>query len=227
MEDLMGIVKFDERGLIPAIVQDAEGGEVLMLAYMNREAVERTVKTGYSHFFSRSRNRIWMKGEESGNIQEVKEVFYDCDLDAILLKVKQHGVCCHEGYKSCFFRKWGSSGSSTIIEREIGPEELYGSAIIKKIYNVIVDRKIHPKENSYVSHMMKKGLDGILKKIIEEAGEVCLSAKDGVKEGIIYEIADLWFHSLLIMGYCEITPDDIFKELGKRFGKGGLKRGGN
>lgn len=227
MEDLIGILKFDQRELIPAIVQDAEDGEVLMLAYMNREAVEKTIKTGYSHFFSRSKNRIWMKGEESGNVQEVKGIYYDCDCDAILLKVKQHGVCCHEGYGSCFFRKWEEGRSSTILERQKEPEEMYRSGILRAIYDVIMNRKTHPNKDSYVSQLMEKGLDGILKKIIEEAGEVCISAKNGGSEDIIYEIADLWFHLLVLMGYYEIRPDDIFKELGRRFGKSGLRKKGN
>ena len=154
-----------------------------------------------------------MKGEESGNVQDIKEVYYDCDMDTILYLVEQTGVACHTGERTCFYRSsegdkeapvFGSSNSSKTLD---------------DVYEVILDRKINPKDGSYVSGLFEKGLDKILKKIGEEAGETIIGAKNEDKKEIIYETADLWFHSMIVLSYFGITPNDIYEELGRRFGK--------
>lgn len=206
-------IKFNEDGLVPVIVQDVSTGQVLMLAYANKEAIQKTIDSGKSHFWSRSRDKLWMKGEESGNVQDIKEVYYDCDIDTLLYLVQQTGVACHTGEKTCFYRAtkgnkeaptFGSSDSSKTLD---------------EVYEVIMDRKLNPKDGSYVSGLFEKGLDKILKKIGEEAGETIIGAKNEDKKEIIYETADLWFHSMIVLSYFGITPNDIYKELGRRFGK--------
>ena len=206
-------IKFGDNGLVPVIVQDAGSGQVLMFAYANKEAIQKTVDSGKSHFWSRSREKLWMKGEESGNIQDIREVYYDCDIDTILYLVEQTGVTCHTGERTCFYRSldgdkeaptFGSSNSSKTLD---------------DVYEVILDRKLNPKDGSYVSGLFEKGLDKILKKIGEEAGETIIGAKNQDKKEVIYETADLWFHSLIALSYFGITPNDIYEELGKRFGK--------
>ena len=127
MAEKLDLLKFDDKGLIPAIIQDAESGQVLMMAYMDRTALERTIETGKTHFWSRSRQKYWMKGESSGHIQEVVEIYTDCDADCLLIKVRQHGAACHTGYYSCFFRKYEpQSGWQTVGEKVFDPDEVYG-----------------------------------------------------------------------------------------------------
>ena len=209
-------LKYDNNGLIPVIVQDWKNGEVLMLAYMNEEALRKTIETGYTHFWSRSRGKLWKKGETSGNEQFVKEISYDCDNDTLLVKVEQKGVACHTGNRTCFYSKLSSFSPSAF--------SLQPSAfIIDKIYEVIQDRKRNMREGSYVSSLFKNGRDKILKKISEEASEVVIGSKNEKKEEIVWEIADLWFHTLVLLGYHDITPEDIYRELQKRFGKSGVK----
>ena len=155
-----------------------------------------------------------MKGEQSGNTQKLIDIYYDCDRDVILYTVKQKGVACHTNEKNCFFTKLDCT-------KQLSPDFLNSIPLktLDDIYKVIEDRKTNRKENSYVSGLFEKGIDKILKKIGEEAGEVIIGAKNKDKDEIIYEVADLWFHSLIAMSYFEIKPDDIYKELGKRFGK--------
>ncbi|OGV99281.1 MAG: bifunctional phosphoribosyl-AMP cyclohydrolase/phosphoribosyl-ATP pyrophosphatase [Nitrospinae bacterium RIFCSPLOWO2_02_39_17] len=209
-------LKYDSNGLIPAVIQDWKNGDVLMLAYMNEEALRKTIETGYTHFWSRSRGKLWKKGETSGNEQFVKEISYDCDNDTLLVKVEQKGVACHTGNRTCFYSKLSSFSPSAF--------SLQPSAfIIDKIYEVIQDRKRNMREGSYVSSLFKNGRDKILKKISEEASEVVIGSKNEKKEEIVWEIADLWFHTLVLLGYHDITPEDIYRELQKRFGKSGVK----
>ncbi len=216
-------IKFDESGLIPAIVQDDVTGEILMMAYMNRLALDKTLSTGKVHFFSRSRARLWRKGETSGHELQVRSVLLDCDQDAVLVKARALGPTCHTGRWSCFFRviKNGRvrtlSGSGTMLSN-LPPD------LLQRIYEVIIDRKNRPKKESYVSSLFKMGKDRILKKIGEEAGELIIGSKNNRREEVIYELADLWFHSLVVMGYHGITLQDLYKELGNRFGKSGLKQ---
>ncbi|MGH7885827.1 MAG: bifunctional phosphoribosyl-AMP cyclohydrolase/phosphoribosyl-ATP diphosphatase HisIE [Thermodesulfobacteriota bacterium] len=203
-------LKFDCNGLLPVIVQDYKSGQILMLAYANEEALQKTVDTGKTHFWSRSRNKLWNKGEESGNFQEVKEIFIDCDKDTVLITIEQTGVACHTGKETCFF--------TNIESKEILSPKFQSNAV-EKVFAVVEDRKKNPKENSYVSSLMKSGIDRILKKIGEEAGETIIAAKNKDKKELIYELTDLWFHSLVLLSYAGLNPDNIFEELKSRFGK--------
>ncbi len=193
-------VKFDQNGLIPAIVQDVKTGKVLMLAYMNRESLEKTIETGTTWFWSRSRKELWNKGATSGNIQRVEEIVLDCDNDAILIKVNQEGVACHTGNYTCFYRQ----------NHEVTPY------ILSEVYKVILERKRTLPEGSYVAKKMKEGLDRILKKIGEEASELIIAAKNQNEKEIIYEMADLIFHSLMVLGYFEIDINKLYEEFESR-----------
>ena len=219
MTNLLEHIKFDKNGLIPAIIQDAENGQVLMLGYMNREAVEKSLQTGRTHFWSRSRNKLWMKGESSGHIQTIKEAYFDCDKDALLFKVKQTRAACHTGHYSCFFNK--ISDDCGIIENDepvFQPKNVYSdnAAILKELYEVVSDRRIHPKEGSYTNYLFEKGLDKILKKVGEESAEVIIASKNGSKDEITYETADLIYHLIVLLVEQGVTLDDIYKELRKR-----------
>ena len=214
MED-MGTLQFDERGLVPAIVQDAATGQVLMLAYMNRESIAKTLTTGLAHYWSRSRGQLWQKGETSGHIQHVREIRYDCDADTLLLLVEQEGVACHTGERSCFFRLL--PGGPTIHDPPI-PE-----ALLHRLYEVILDRKQRSPQESYVAALFARGQDQVLKKVVEEAAEVALASKNGRPEEILYEMADLWFHALVALGWHNLPPHRVFQELQRRFGISGLR----
>ena len=191
-------VKFNQDGLVPAIAQDVGTGEVLMLAYMNEEALRLTKETGIAHYYSRSRQALWKKGETSGHIQEVKGIYYDCDGDAVLLKVNQIGAACHTGNYSCFFNE------------EKGYKDL--SNTLKDLYKVIIDRKKNPKEGSYTQYLFDKGIDKILKKIGEEATEVIIGAKND-KQELIYEASDLIYHLIVLLVNEGVTPAEIMEEL--------------
>ncbi len=204
-------------GLVPVIVQDVETNEVLMLAYMNEEALELTQKTGYAHYYSRSRNKLWKKGESSGHTQEVKEMLIDCDNDTILLKVKQNGVACHTGRKSCFFTKLDTSEEILDIEKEIEYN------FIDKLYHTLLDRKNADPKTSYVSYIYHKGENSLLKKVAEEAAEFCFAIKDNNNKEIIYEAADLAFHALIALALKNIHPDAVLEELKRREGISGIE----
>ncbi len=215
-------IAWDERGLVPVVVQDAKTNQVLMLAYMNKEALERTLSTKKAHFYSRKRQRIWMKGEESGNTLEVEEIRVDCDSDTLLLRVNPKGPACHTGHKSCFYRNLEGEELSTAVSKD-----LYGPncSILERVYEVILERKATPeREDSYTALLFRKGLDKILKKVGEEASEVIIACKNKDRGEIIYEVADLFFHTLVAMGYFDIAPARIYEELHKRFGKSGLRK---
>jgi len=215
-------LRFDANGLIPAIAQDAENGQVLMHAYMNAEAVARTLDSGLAHYYSRSRGRLWRKGEESGHVQRVRSIRYDCDEDTLLLAVEQVVAACHTGHRSCFYRELPGADrpSGEVSEQRFDPAAVYsGLGILAEIYAVIQDRKACPSEGSYVASLLSKGPDQALKKIAEEAAEVLLAAKEENREQLIYEMADLWFHSLIVLAQSEIRPEEIAQELGRRFGK--------
>jgi phosphoribosyl-ATP pyrophosphohydrolase/phosphoribosyl-AMP cyclohydrolase len=174
-----------------------------MLAYMNKESLKRTLETKKTHFWSRSRKKLWLKGETSGHFQQIKSISYDCDADTLLVKVEQTGVACHTGERSCFFR-------DILEDKETGAE------ILSEVYRIIQDRKGNPKEGSYVSSLFKEGKDKILKKIIEESCEVILDSKNDNKDSLIKEVADLWFHTLVMLGYHDIPPQKVYQELKNR-----------
>ena len=212
------MVDFEKNnGLVPVIVQDADTNEVLMLAYMNEEALNLTKSTGFAHYFSRSRNKIWKKGESSGNTQEVKEILVDCDNDTILLKVKQKGPACHTGRKSCFFTNLKTN------EVTIDKEEEIEYNFVDKLYHTLLERKKADPKTSYVSSLYHKGENSLLKKIAEEAAEFCFAVKDNNKDEIIYEAADLAFHTLIALAYKNIHPEAILEELKRREGISGIE----
>jgi phosphoribosyl-ATP pyrophosphohydrolase/phosphoribosyl-AMP cyclohydrolase len=213
-------LRFDANGLIPAIAQDAGNGQVLMHAYMNAEALARTMETGLAHYYSRSRRRLWRKGEESGHVQRVREILYDCDADTLLLKVDQDVAACHTGHRSCFYRTLGSAVPAEAAGLRFDPGAVYaGLGILADVYGVILDRKSQAPEGSYVASLFAKGRDQILKKILEEAAEVLTASKDGDRKQLIYEMADLWFHTLVLLAEHDVRPEEIAEELGRRFGK--------
>jgi phosphoribosyl-AMP cyclohydrolase / phosphoribosyl-ATP pyrophosphohydrolase len=210
--------KFDEQGLLPAVVQDWLDGSILMLGYMNQEAIARTLATKRVHFWSRSRRRLWEKGETSGHTLHVKDLFVDCDQDTILVKAQAVGPTCHTGERACFFLRLDEQGR---IDGHKSQDAAGG--ILNAVLKTIQDRRAHPQAGSYTTKLFEGGHDKILKKVAEEAGEVLLASKGGKREEIVYEIADLLFHTLIVLGYHEITLQDIYMELGKRFGKSGLR----
>jgi len=197
-------LKFNEKGLIPVIVQDYYTKKVLMLAYMNEESLKLTLEQGETFFYSRSRSEIWHKGETSGNIQKVKKIFYDCDEDTLLIKVETDGPACHTGNVSCFFRSLDGK-----YEEDID--------ILNKIYKIVEDRKINPVEGSYTNYLFEKGLDKILKKVGEETTEAVIAAKNNSKEEIIYEVSDLIYHMIVLLVEKKISLNDIFIELENRY----------
>ena len=208
-------------GLIPVIVQDYESNEVLMLAYMNEEALKLTKSTKFAHYFSRSRNKLWKKGESSGHTQEVQDILIDCDNDTILLKVKQNGVACHTGRKSCFFTNLENNEEVLKVEKEIKYN------FLDDLYHTLLERKGADPKSSYVASLYNKGENSILKKVVEEAGEFSFAIKDDDKDEIIYEAADLLFHSLVALAYKNIHPEAVLNELKRREGVSGIEEKNN
>ena len=211
LKDWIDTLKFDDDGLIPAVVQDADSFQVLMVAYMNRESIEKTVCEGRTCFWSRSRKALWLKGETSGHFQDVRAVYCDCDRDCLLIQVDQTGAACHTGQKSCFFTRLFAQ-----------PRCAAGGAAPKfslsELYRIVQDRKASNPQGSYTAKLLSSGQDRVLKKVAEEAGEVMLASKNNDKDEIIREMADLWFHSLLVLAYHDIAPRAVIDELAHRHG---------
>lgn len=218
MSEIVKNIKFDDKGLIPVIAQDYNTNEVLMMAYMNKEALEKSLETGKAHYFSRSRNKLWQKGETSGHYQYIKSIKIDCDNDALLIKVEQVEGACHTGHYSCFYREISEKeGLKETQEKVFDEKEVYdGAKVLKEVYDVMVDRTINPKEGSYTNYLFEKGLDKILKKVGEEAAEVIIAAKNKDKGEIVYEISDLFYHLFVLMVERGVKLDDIYNELKKR-----------
>ena len=205
-------IKYDEKGLVPAIIQDVKTNEVLMLAYMNKESLAKTIASGQTWFYSRSRKELWNKGATSGNVQNVVDVFYDCDQDALLIKVEQNGVACHTGEYSCFYRKLNDvSPNKTLVSDNNGI-----ATLLNELYSVINDRKENPKEGSYTTYLFEKGQDKILKKVGEESAETIIASKNMDNNELLYEMADLWYHCLVLLAYHNITPEELLNELASR-----------
>ena len=204
-------LKFNPRGLIPAIVQSAGDGKVLMMAWMNPETIELTRKTGYTHFYSRSRGKIWKKGEESGNTQKVGKMEYDSDADTLLITVESAGPACHTGKETCFFEEISAG------DELVKPEPLDDENLLDRLYQVIQQRKRELPEGSYVASLFKKGEAGYLKKIGEEAVEFVIGCKNRDREEIVYEAADLIFHMMVALSAQDIPPGEVLAELKKRF----------
>lgn len=198
--------KKNSDGIIPVVVQDYKTDKVLMVAYMNEEAFNLTIKTGKMTYFSRSRNEIWVKGVTSGHFQYVKELSMDCDLDTMLAKVYQVGVPCHTGADTCFF--------NTLVKKEY--DESNPMRVFEDVYNVILDRKKNPKEGSYTNYLFDKGIDKILKKVGEEATEIVIAAKNPDPQEVKYEISDFLYHVMVLMAEKGVSWKEITKELSRR-----------
>lgn len=207
MEDIN--IKFDDKGLVPAVVQDSTSGKVLMVAYMNEESLKMTLETKKATFYSRSRNRLWVKGETSGNYMNVVSVDVDCDEDCLLVQVNPDGPACHTGEETCFYRRIddGKLVRNTDEKR---------ADILQRLQAVAEDRRKNPQEGSYTNYLFDKGEDKILKKVGEEAAEVVIAGKNRSKSEIQYEVADLMYHLTVMLVDNEMTWQDIFDELEKR-----------
>jgi len=196
-------LRYDGQGLIPAVVQEAETGEVLMVAWMDREAVTNTLATGLTHFWSRSRQAAWRKGETSGHSQHVQGVYADCDADTLLVQVHQDGVACHTGQRSCFFTALQGPGAA--------------GNMLHRIERIVADRKAAPPAGSYVAGLLAKGEGAVCRKIGEEAVEVITAALGGEGDRrVMEEVADLWFHTLVLLGERSIPLGDVLEELARR-----------
>ena len=196
-------LKFDERGLIPAIVVDTQTKRVLTLAYMNRESLRISMERGLTCFYSRSRQQLWLKGETSGNYQHIVSITADCDRDALVVEVRKDGPACHLGTDSCF--------ETPLYEGEEPPAFAY-----EDLMQMLIGRKETPKEGSYTTYLFEKGVDKILKKVGEETTEVIIAAKDGDRPNTIYEIGDLMYHVMVLMVEMGISLEDIYREMASR-----------
>ena len=211
-------IDFGPDGLVPAIVQDAGTGEVLTLAYMNREALERTILTGETHFWSRSRRELWHKGATSGNVQRVREMRIDCDGDALLVLVERTGPACHTGSRTCFHRSLDGEAVSLAAAPRWDVSCGGPASVLERLYDVIADRRLNPKEGSYTCALFDAGLERILKKLGEESVEVMLAAMADDEEQVVYECADLLYHLLVLLAFRGTGPAQVFEEFARRFG---------
>lgn len=254
MANILEMVKYNADGLVPAITQDIRTDEVLMLAYMNEEALRKTIETGLVHYYSRSRQKLWLKGETSGHYQKVKSISIDCDGDTLLIKAEQTGAACHTGHRSCFFTRLdadelkagadmvhcgdnedtaGQTANIPAAASEAGfcsessadaadgkgsgkPAEGAGPEVLEEVFDIICDRLKNPKEGSYTNYLFTKGLDKILKKVGEEACEVIIASKNGQAGEISAEIADLFYHIMVLLAQQGMTLNNIYEELKKR-----------
>jgi len=218
--NILDKVDFEKNdGIIPVIAQDNTTNEVLMLAYMNKEALELTLNTSYAHYYSRSKKRLWKKGETSGHTQEVIDILLDCDNDTIVLKINQKGVACHTGRKSCFFTS--IKNEKIISDIEVDTTSSYG--IIDTLYHTIEKRKSANPKESWTAKLLQGDQNSMLKKIVEEAGEFTFAIKDNNEKEIIYECADITYHVLVALASKNINPDRVKQELKRRFGLSGIK----
>ena len=218
LETVLNRVDWQKSDLLPVIVQDNVNNEVLMMAYMNKEALELSLNTKIAHYFSRSKQRIWKKGESSGHTQTIHSFNIDCDNDTLLIKVTQEGVACHTGRRSCFFTELETGEVNS--EVEVSSEALYG--VIDTLYHTIQERKNADPKTSWTAKLLSKGDNTILKKVVEEAGEFSFAYKDDDKDEMIYEAADLTYHMLVALAAKNISPDRIKQELARRFNMSGI-----
>lgn len=205
IEEFVDNVKFDAAGLIPAVVQDVENNEVLMVAWMNRESLKRSLESGRTWFYSRSRQALWLKGETSGNYQYIREVRLDCDGDTLLFKVEQLGVACHLGNRSCFSRVVGSTA-----------DEAKTDSIVADLYALIQERRESLPEGSYTAKLFQRGRGRIAQKVGEEAVETVVAAMQDDHSELVEETADLIYHLLVLLVECGVSPGEIRKKLAER-----------
>lgn len=212
-EEFLQAVKYDEKGLVPVIAQDYHSKKVRMLAYMNEEALTKTLETGKVHYYSRSRQELWLKGETSSHYQYLKGIAVDCDGDTLLMQIEQAGgISCHTGNSSCFYRELKEDlpkAKQEIIKME-------NNQMLAELYTTIIERKENPKEGSYTNYLMDKGLNKILKKIGEECTETIIAAKDDDNKELVFEVADLMYHLTVMMAVKGINWDDVAVELQQR-----------
>lgn len=212
-EEFLKTVKYDEKGLVPVIAQDYHSKKVRMLAYMNEEALTKTLQTGKVHYYSRSRQELWLKGDTSSYYQYLKGIAIDCDGDTILLQIEQvGGISCHTGHSTCFYRELKEDLPKT--KHEV--MKIQENQMLAELYTTIMERKINPKEGSYTNYLLDKGLNKILKKVGEECTEVIIAAKDNDPQEVTFEIADLMYHLTVMMAVEGITWDDVADELKRR-----------
>lgn len=215
MEDILQQIKWDEKGLISVIAQDVHSKKVRMLAYMNEEALKKTIETGRVYYYSRTRQKLWEKGEESGHFQLLRSMSIDCDGDSLLIQIEQvGGISCHTGNPTCFYRTMKKDHWTQEVPFESEKEDQ--GNMIKYVYDIIAHRKQNPKEGSYTNYLLKEGLDKILKKVGEESTEVIIAAKNLDQAELTYEISDLLFHLSVLMLELGVTWEDIYRELSKR-----------
>lgn len=228
-DEIVSSICFDKQGLIPIITQDADTKEVLMLAYANREALEKTITLKQAHYYSRSRGELWHKGATSGNFQHIIDIRYDCDCDAVLYIVRQDGAACHTGEYSCFYRSMLSHFSDTAFggspdamnasqDAMNASQDAMNGILLCKLQSVISNRKANPMEGSYTNYLFDKGIDKILKKVGEECAEVIIAAKNGSKTETTYETADLLYHMTVLLTEMGLKWPDIMAELKDRSG---------
>lgn len=252
MNTWLNEVKFNADGLIPAIAQDYQTGRVLMVAWQNQEALQLTAEKNQAVYYSRSRQKLWHKGEESGHFQTVHEIRLDCDADVIILMIEQHGgIACHTGRESCFYRKLTADGWQIVDAQLKNPDEIYQNNhadksqlihnseqknsvdetvdVLDYLAKLMIERKSANADESYVANLYRKGLNKILEKVGEESVESIISAKnyqhersEANKNDLIYEVADLWFHSIVMLGYFDLNPQQVLDELARRQGLSGL-----
>ena len=245
MSNWLDEVKFDAHGLVPAIAQHHQTGRVLMVAWMNREALQLTAEKNQAVYYSRSRQKLWHKGEESGHFQTVHEIRLDCDADVIILQIEQHGgIACHTGRESCFYRKLTPQGWEIVDAQLKDPTAIYGASakteahdyvqteqvdVLAHLGQLMQQRKTAEADSSYVASLYKKGINKILEKVGEESIESIIAAKDYAtdatlehKNDLIYEVADVWFHSIVMLGYFDLEPQLVLDELARRQGLSGL-----
>ena len=208
-------LSYTDQGLIPTLIQDHLDGAVLMMAWMNRESLIKTLETGRTWFWSRSRQELWPKGETSGHVQWVQQIWTDCDRDTLLISVRQVGdVACHTGARSCFFQPFPA-------EQGLGPDpqprlEAPAADTLSQVYGVIQDRQAHPQPNSYTSRLLSRGDNAILKKLGEETAEVVMAVKDQDPDAIASEMADLWYHCLVALAHHQVDVKDVYRQLQAR-----------
>lgn len=248
-------VKFNSQGLIPAIAQDHHTGRVLMVAWMNRESLQMTAEKNQAVYYSRSRAKLWHKGEESGHFQTVHEIRLDCDADVIVLQIEQHGgIACHTGRQSCFYRRLTAQGWEIVDSQLKDPKQIYAEKstnphtlamensqaraetveVLDYLGKMMAERKQANPDSSYVAKLYHKGLNKILEKIGEESVELIIAAKEyqleksaDNKNDLIYEVADLWFHCVVMLGHFDLDPQIILNELARRQGLSGLTEKAN
>lgn len=215
-------LKFDEQGLIPAIIQDSRTYEVLTLAYMNVESLARTIQTGQTWFWSRSRGELWHKGATSGNFQKVVDIRIDCDGDALVVLVEPEGPACHLGERTCFHnglqsaepRVWGGERSLDVVKGNA----LELGILLDELYRIISERRASRPEGSYTTYLFNAGIDKILKKVGEESAETIIAAKNSSKSQVVAETSDLLYHLLVMLCEMEVRLEEVYYELKKRAG---------